>query len=348
MGDAPITGGRFERALIVERPAPVTSAPLRLVERAVPEPGAGEILVAIDACGVCRTDLHVVEGELPPRRRDVVPGHEVVGRVERLGPGVAGFTPEDRVGVAWLHAACGRCRFCRVGRENLCLAPRFTGYDADGGYADHLVAPAAFAYRLPEGPSARELAPLLCAGIIGYRAYRQSGVRKGQRLGLYGFGASAHIVLQLALHDRCRVYVATRGVLHQALARRMGATWVGAATDEPPEKLDAAVLFAPAGELVPVALSALDRGGTLAIAGIYLSAIPVLDYAAHLFQERRLVSVTANTREDGRDLLRLAAEVPLRTATEEFALEEANEALRRLKHDEIEGAAVLRVRAVPC
>jgi propanol-preferring alcohol dehydrogenase len=332
------------RALILEEPGPIASAPLRLVERPCPEPGAGEILVAVDVCGVCRTDLHVVEGDLPPRRSPVVPGHEVVGRVERLGPGVSELGPGDRVGIAWLHAACGRCRFCLLGRENLCLAPRFTGYDADGGYADHLVAPAAFAYRLPETIAARELAPLLCAGIIGYRAYRLSGARKGQRLGLYGFGASAHIVIQLALFHGCTVYVATRGPRHQALARRMGAAWVGAAAERPPDLLDAAILFAPAGELVPAALGALDRGGTLAIAGIHLSPIPPLDYAAHLFEERRLLSVTANTREDGRALLRFAAEIPLRTVTEEFALADANQALRRLKDDEIEGGAVLRVR----
>jgi propanol-preferring alcohol dehydrogenase len=332
------------RALILEQPGPIASAPLRLVERPCPEPVVGEVLVAVDVCGVCRTDLHVVEGDLPPRRSPVVPGHEVVGRVERLGPGVSEFLPGDRVGIPWLHTVCGRCRFCRLGRENLCLAPHFTGYDADGGYADHVVVPAAFAYRLPETVSARELAPLLCAGIIGYRAYRLSGVRKGQRLGLYGFGGSAHIVIQLALFHGCTVYVATRGRRHQALAHRMGAAWVGGATERPPERLDAAILFAPAGELVPVALGALDRGGTLAIAGIHLSPIPSLDYAAHLFEERCLRSVTANTREDGRALLRFAAEIPLHTATEEFALADANEALRRLKDDEIEGAAVLRVR----
>jgi len=333
------------RAIVLETPAPIATAPLRRVERAVPEPGPGELLVAVEVCGVCRTDLHVVEGDLAPRRAAVVPGHEVVGRVRALGPGASGFAPGDRVGIAWLHASCGRCRYCLLDRENLCLAPRFTGYDVDGGYADHALVPAAFAYRLPEGLPARELAPLLCAGIIGYRAYRRSDARKGGRLGLYGFGASAHIVIQLAQHEGVRVYVATRGARHQALARRMGAEWVGGATDTPPVKLDAAIIFAPAGALVPVALAALDRGGTLATAGIHMSEIPPLDYGAHLFQERRLQSVTANTRADGRALLRLAAEIPLRCSTEEFALEEANEALRRLKDDEIEGAAVLVVGA---
>jgi propanol-preferring alcohol dehydrogenase len=331
------------RALILERSAPVESAPLRLVERPPPSPGIGELLVAVEVCGVCRTDLHVVEGDLAPHRANVVPGHEVVGRVASHGPGVTGFAVGDRVGVAWLHAACGRCRFCVLGAENLCLAPRFTGYDADGGYADHVTVPAAFAYRLSETTSAALLAPLLCAGIIGYRAYARSGIRKGQRLGLYGFGGSAHIVIQIARFHGCEVFVASRGGRHQDLARRLGAAWVGDARDVPPRTLDAAILFAPVGDLVPTALGALDRGGVLAIAGIHLSAIPALDYAAHLFQEREIRSVTANTRADGRALLRLAEEIPLRTSIEEFPLASANEALRRLKDDEVAGAAVLRV-----
>jgi len=331
------------RALIVEHPGPIGSRPLRLIERPVPYADPGMLLVDVEVCGVCRTDLHVVEGDLSPRRPSVVPGHEVVGRVAACGAGVSGFAPGDRVGVAWLHAACGRCRFCVLGRENLCLAPRFTGWDVDGGYADHVVVPAAFAYPLPESVAATTLAPLLCAGIIGYRAYQRSRVRKGQRLGLYGFGASAHIVIQIARFYGCAVYVATRGPRHQALARKMGAVWVGDAAARPPDPLDAAILFAPAGDLVLPALAALDRGGTLAIAGIHVSAIPSLDYARHLFQERELVSVTANTRADGRALLQLAAEIPLRTSTETFRLEDANAALRRLKEDEVEGAAVLRV-----
>lgn len=332
----------MERALVVEKPAPIGASSLRLVERNVPQPGAGEVLVAVEVCGVCRTDLHVVEGDLPPRHRSVVPGHEVVGRVIAHGPGTSAIELGARVGVAWLHASCGRCRFCRLGHENLCVAPRFTGYDVDGGYADHVVVPAAFAYRLPDAAPAASLAPLLCAGIIGYRAYTRSGIRKGGRLGLYGFGASAHIVIQIAHYHGCAVYVATRGPRHQALARRMGAAWVGDARETPPAPLDAAILFAPIGDLVPPALAALDRGGVLAIAGIHLSTIPALEYAA-LFEERELRSVTANTRADGHALLALAAEIPLRTSVEEFPLEAANEALRRLKDDEIEGAAVLRV-----
>ncbi len=321
----------------------MASAPLRLVDRPVPAAGPGALLVEVEVCGVCRSDLHVVEGDLPPRQPAVVPGHEVVGRVAALGADVSGFTIGERVGVAWLNAACGVCRFCHLGRENLCLAPRFTGYDVDGGYADHVVVPAAFAYRLPDSVAAATLAPLLCAGIIGYRAYARTGIRKGQRLGLYGFGGSAHIVIQIACHDGCAVYVATRGVRHQALARRMGAVWTGDATAPPPEPLDAAILFAPVGDLVLPALAALDRGGILVIAGIHLTTIPPLDYATHLFQEREVRSVTANTRADGRELLRLATEVPLQTTIEEFPLGAANQALWRLKEGEIEGAAVLRV-----
>ncbi len=331
--------------MVVAKPAPIRSAPLTLVERDVLQPGTGELLVDVEVCGVCRTDLHVVEGDLPPRRPSVVPGHEVVGRVAACGAGVTGVEVGARVGVAWLHASCGRCGFCRTGRENLCVAPTFTGWDVDGGYADRVVVPAAFAYALPDSEPAASLAPLLCAGIIGYRAYVRSGVRKGQRLGLYGFGASAHVVIQIARYDGCDVYVATRGPRHQALARRMGAAWVGDARDAPPEPLDAAILFAPAGDLVPTALAALDRGGVLAIAGIHLSAIPPLDYTRDLFEEREVRSVTANTRADGRALLRLATEIPIRTSTEEFPLEDANEALRRLKDDEIAGAAVLRIAA---
>ncbi len=333
-----------ERAMVLESSAPIAAAPLRLVDRPVVAPAAGELLIAVDVCGVCRTDLHVVEGDLPPRTTPVVPGHEVVGRVVALGAGVTAFAAGDRVGVAWLHASCGRCRQCLTGRENLCVAPCFTGYDVDGGYAEHVRVPAAFAYRLPSDVAATALAPLLCAGIIGYRAYRRSGVRKGERLGLYGFGASAHIVIQLARYAGCEVHVVTRGRRHRELARAMGAASVADAGETPLVPLDAAILFAPAGELVPPALAALDRGGTLAIAGIHLSTIPPLDYSRHLFQERRLVSVTANTREDGRALLRLATEIPIHCVTEEFPLDAANAALRRLKEDEIEGAAVLRVR----
>lgn len=331
------------RAMVVTRPAPIDEAPLRLVERPVPEPGPGEVRVRVEVCGVCRTDLHVAEGDLAPRRAEVVPGHEVVGRVDALGPGTVRFRPGDRVGVAWLHRACGACRFCARGDENLCSEPVFTGWDADGGYAEHTVAPEDFVYPIPEDADARELAPLLCAGIIGYRAFVRSGVAPGGRLGLWGFGGSAHVVIQIARHRGCRVYVFSREDRHRGLAHELGAAWVGGSFDAPPEKLDGAILFAPAGELVPPALEALDRGGTLAVAGIHLSQVPPLDYQRHLFQERTLQSVTANTRADGEALLALAREIPIRTHTVPYPLEQANRALADLKHDRIRGAAVLDV-----
>jgi propanol-preferring alcohol dehydrogenase len=323
--------------------APAASRPLALVEREPPLPGPDEIQVRVEVCGVCRTDLHVVEGDLEVRRPGIVPGHEVVGRVSARGTAATRFREGQRVGLAWLHRACGSCRFCAAGRENLCLDPLFTGWDRDGGYAEYAVVPEAFAYALPETADAERLAPLLCAGIIGYRAWRRSNARPGARLGLYGFGGSAHIVIQIARHFGCEIHVFSRGGAHRELAESMGAAWVGDSTERPPRPLDAAILFAPAGEIVPAALAALDRGGTLAVAGIHLSDVPVLSYREHLFQEKTLQSVTANTREDGRELLRLAEEIPIETTTRPYPLEEANEALVDLKQDRIRGAAVLRV-----
>jgi propanol-preferring alcohol dehydrogenase len=331
------------RAIEVDEPRLAEARPLRLVERARPEPRPGEVLVAVEVCGVCRTDLHVAEGDLAPRRAHVIPGHEVIGRVAGLGAGTRRFREGDSVGVAWLHAACGACRFCARGAENLCTAPRFTGWDVDGGYAEYTVAPEDFVYALPARTDAHTLAPLLCAGIIGWRAYARSGVAPGERLGLFGFGGSAHIVIQLARHFGNEVYVVSRGEKHQALAREMGATWVGEAGTPPPVPLDGAILFAPAGEIVPAALASLDRGAALAVAGIHLSAIPELDYQRHLFQERELRSVTANTRADGRRLLELAQEVPLVTHTVAYPLERAGEALVDLKQDRVRGAAVLEI-----
>lgn len=331
-------------AMVLDSPASVETSPLQARELPMPEPGAGEVLIAVEVCGVCRTDLHVVEGELPPHRQPIIPGHEVVGRIERVGEGVSRFRVGDRVGAAWLYASCGHCAYCLRHEENLCANPTFTGYDANGGYAEYMVAREAFVYPLPEGVSSREAAPFLCAGIIGYRALRRSAARPGDTLGLYGFGASAHVVIQIARHWGCEVYVCTRGERHQALAREMGAVWTGAADATPPQKLRSSILFAPAGELVPVALKALDRGGTLALAGIYMTPVPEMDYQECLFEERNLRSVTANTREDGKELLRLAAEIPLHTHTQEFPLAEANKALQALKQDRINGAAVLRVR----
>jgi propanol-preferring alcohol dehydrogenase len=329
--------------MVLERPAPVDTAPLALRELPRPDPGAREIRVRVHLCGVCRTDLHVVEGELTPAVDRIIPGHQVVGTVEQLGAECRRFGLGQRVGIAWLRSTCGVCEFCRRGDENLCPQARFTGYHADGGYAEYATVHEDYAYALPEAIDDVQAAPLLCAGIIGYRALRRANIRSGCRLGLYGFGGSAHIAIQIARHLGCRVFVMTREEKHRRLAETLGAEWVGEATSRPPAALDSAVLFAPAGALVPVALEALDRGGTLAVAGIYLSAIPPLDYTRHLFYERTLQSVTANTRRDGEELLRLAAAIPVRSHTVPFALEQANTALQQLKHDGFEGAAVLRV-----
>lgn len=319
-------------------PAPVEQEPLELVERDVPEPAPGEVLVQVEVCGVCRTDLHVVEGDLDVRRQHVVPGHQIVGNV------VGGALPAGRrVGVAWLNRACGTCRFCAAESENLCLAPTFTGWDRDGGYAEYVVCPAEFVYPLPLAVASRDAAPLLCAGIIGYRAWKTSAVPAGGRLGIWGFGGSAHITLQVARHAGCEIYVFSRGGVHRELALELGATWVGDSFESAPELLDGAILFAPAGELVPPALEALDRGATLAIAGIHLSQVPPLDYEAHLFQERVLRSVTANTRADGFELLELAARIPIRTETHAYPLAQANQALIDLKQDRVRGAAVLEI-----
>jgi propanol-preferring alcohol dehydrogenase len=331
------------RAMVLEHPAPIDENPLRLEDRPLPSLDERDVLVQVEVCGICRTDLHVVEGELPDPELPVIPGHQVVGRVVDRGPKVSRFAEGDRTGIAWLRYTDGTCPYCRSGRENLCPHAGFTGYQADGGYAEYAAVREDFAYAIPTGVEPLHVAPLLCAGIIGYRALKRSEVKPGQRLGIYGFGASAHVTLQVALYWGCEVYVATRGDRHQALAREMGATWVGSASEQPPEQLDSAILFAPAGDLVPVALGALGRGGTLALAGIYLTQIPPLDYERHLFYERQLRSVTANTRRDGAELLELAAEIPVRTHTEAFSLEQANAALQRLKHDQIGGAGVLLV-----
>lgn len=336
------------RAWVVERPAPAEQGPLALVERRVPEPGPGQVRVRVSACGVCRTDLHLAEGDLAPRRPSVVPGHEVVGVVEARGPGAERFSPGQRVGIAWLRGTCRFCRFCRRGDENLCLRPTFTGWDEDGGYAEAAVVDQDYAYALPDHFDDEHAAPLLCAGIIGYRALRLArGDRWGQpgpwRLGIYGFGASAHLSAQVALHLGAELHVATRSEAAQGLARELGASSVGGAAAPPPGPLDCAILFAPAGELVLAALAALDRGGTLAVAGIHLSDIPALDYQRHLFQERVLRSVTANTRRDGRELLELAGAIPLQVTTDPRPFEEADRALADLAGDRVHGAAVLRM-----
>jgi len=329
------------RAWIVESPGPVDSGPLRRVEKDEPEPGPGQVRVRVTCCGVCRTDLHLAEGDLPPRRPGMVPGHEVVGRVDATGPGATRFAVGDRVGVPWLGGTDGTCRYCRHGAENLCLAPVFTGWDVDGGYADACVVNEGFGYELPEVIGDEHAAPLLCAGIIGYRALLCAAVPTGGSLGIYGFGGSAHITAQVALHQGLRVHVLTRGAANRALAAELGADSVGDAADAPPEPLDGAILFAPAGELVPVALRALGRGGTLAVAGIWLSDIPTLKYEAELFEERKLRSVTANTRANGEDFLALAARFGLRTTTTAYPMSAAPEALADLAHGRFSGAAVL-------
>lgn len=324
-------------------PAPIETSPLRLVELPDPVPAAGEILVRIRSCGVCRTDLHVSEGDLPPKRAHVVPGHEIAGVVELLGPQSSRFSIGDRVGVAWLRETDGCCAYCRRGRENLCPNARFTGWDHDGGYAELVVVREDFAYRLPDGIDDEHAAPLLCAGIIGFRAIKRAEIVPGATVGLYGFGGSAHLAIQVLKHWGCRVFVMSRGGLHQELAHELGADWIGEATQAPPAPLDAAILFAPAGDLVPPSMAALDRGGILAIAGIYLSEIPPLQYERHLFYEKELRSVTANTRADGDEFLRIAGEIPIRTFTVPMELAEANRALTMLKQDQLRGAAVLRV-----
>ncbi len=329
------------KAWVVQRTAPVDDGPLGRIERAEPEPGPGEVRVRISCCGVCRTDLHLAEGDLPPRRPGVTPGHEIVGQVDARGAGASRFAIGDRVGVPWLAHTDGTCTFCRRGAENLCVAPRFTGWDVDGGYADACVAAESYVYRLPERLDDEHAAPLLCAGIIGYRALQRAEVPPGGRLGIYGFGGSAHLTAQVALHQGLRVHVLTRGDGNRRLAAALGADSVGEATDAPPEPLDGAILFAPAGELVPVALRALERGGTLAIAGIYLSDIPAIRYAEELFEERQVRSVTANTRRDGEEFLALAARLGIRPTTVAYPMDNAPEALAGLAHGRFSGAAVL-------
>jgi len=307
----------------------------------LPEPGAEEIRLRVRACGVCHTDLHTVEGDLLLPKLPVVPGHQVVGIVDAVGEGVRRFTIGQRVGVPWLYRTCGTCEFCQRGMENLCRQARFTGLHADGSYAEAMVVHQDFAYPIPEIFSDESAAPLLCAGIIGYRALRLSGVRPGERLGMWGFGASAHITLQIARHWGCEVYVFTRGETHRQLAKELGAAWAGSAKDEPPAPVHGGIIFAPAGELVPEALRVLERGGTLALAGVTMTPIPELDYDRLLYWERVVRSVANFTRQDAAEFLQLAAEVPVRTTVQTFPLEVANEALLALKEGRINGAGVL-------
>lgn len=333
------------RAMVLEGIAPITSAPLRFVERPDPQPGPGEVRIRVRCCAVCRTDLHVIEGELPRHTLPIIPGHQIVGVIDALGPGCGRLRPGQRIGVAWLRHTCGACPYCRRGRENLCPEARFTGYHVDGGYADYAVVREDFAYEIPAGFGDAEATPLLCAGIIGYRALRRCNPRPGGTLALYGFGSSAHLVMQLALHRGCEVYVISRTVAHVELARRLGAAWAGTDVAALPVKAESAIIFAPAGALVPVALEHLDRGGTLALAGIYMTDVPPLDYERHLFYERDVHAVTANTRADARELLAEAAQARVRPQITTYPLADANRALQDLKADRIAGTGVLVVSA---
>ena len=327
--------------MLLRSQAPVGTSPLEITALPTPTPGPGKIRVRVRACATCRTDLHVIEGDLPPRRLPLVPGHQVVGTVDALGPAAARFRAGERIGIGWLRSTCGACRFCKGGKENLCEDSAYTGWTHDGGYAEYCCVPEAFAYAIPAGFDDAEAAPLLCAGIIGYRALRRSQVPRGGTLGLYGFGSSAHITLQVARHWGCVVYVSTRDPAHRRLAMELGAEWAGGPGERLPVKVDAAIVFAPAGELVPAALLDLDKGGTVALAGIHMSPVPAMAYEPHLFWEKTLQSVTANTREDGEHLLSEAAQIPIRPRVSRYPLADANRALQALAADRVEGTAVL-------
>jgi propanol-preferring alcohol dehydrogenase len=333
------------KACLLRSIAPIEQNPLELTEAPQPQPGAGQVLVKVSVCGVCRTDLHVIEGELPRQVLPIIPGHQIIGRVEQVGEGVTRFKIGDRVGIPWLHQTCGVCEFCREGKENLCENATFTGWLVNGGYAEYAVAPADFVYPIPEAFGDEEAAPLLCAGIIGFRSLRLSGVTgpsPGKHLGIYGFGAAAHIAIQVARHWSVDVYAFTRDARHRRLAYDLGAVWAGGSDDDPSVKLDSAIIFAPAGELVISALKVLKKGGCIALGGIHMSQIPPIDYQL-LYHERVVRSVANNTRQDGLDFLRVAAEIPIKAQTQIFDLVEANAALNALKHDAVRGAAVIRI-----
>jgi len=331
------------KAMVLSEIAPIESAPLKLTDLPDPQPAPGQVRLRVSCCAICRTDLHVIEGDLPQEKLPIVPGHQVVGVVDMLGEGCKRLKVAQRVGVAWLRHTCGGCEFCESGRENLCGDQRFTGYHADGGYAELAVVDENFAYEIPEGFSDVSAAPLLCAGIVGYRAFKRSNPRDGAALAIYGFGSSAHVICQIALHRGMDVYVVTRGAGHRELAIEMGAKWAGETADGMPVKTDSAIIFAPAGELVPQALSALKKGGTLSLAGIHMTPLPEMDYEKYIFHERDIHSVTANTRADGRELLAQAAEIPIRPHTTTYPLDQANEALCDLKADRLNGTGVLIV-----
>lgn len=331
--------------MILNEFGPIDKDPLEMADLPTPEPGPEDILIRIDVCGVCHTDLHTVEGELPEVKLPVVPGHQVVGKVAKLGEKASRFKLEDRVGVAWLFSADEKCPYCLKGNENLCPHACFTGYHENGGYAEYTVVPERFAYDIPEIFEDEQAAPLLCAGIIGYRALRLSEIDPGKRLGLIGFGASAHVAIQVAVHWGCEVYVFSRSEKHRSLAEKLGAVWTGTTKDDPPEKMDSIVNFTPAGPTVLDGMRMLDKGGTQALAGIYMSPIPEMDYVKYIYHERTLRSVANATRQDGEELLKIAAEIPIRTTTQIFPLEDANKVLKLLKDSKIDGAAVLKIIA---
>ncbi len=330
------------RAMLLSEAKPVAQEPLEFVEIPRPEPGEGQVRVKVQMCGVCHTDLHTVEGDIHPPKLPLIPGHQVVGEVEALGPGVEGAALGERVGLPWLHDACGECRFCQLGSENLCSRARFTGFHVDGGYAEYALAQAAYVLPLPDELSDEQAAPLLCAGIIGYRSLHQAGLQPGERLGLIGFGASAHLTIQVARYWDCEVYVFTRSKEHRQHARQLGAAWVGGIEDESPHALDRAIIFAPAGHLVPKVLAKLRPGGTLAINAIHLSPIPEMPYQL-IYGERTLRSVANATYQDGVEFIELAAEIPVRATTQVYSLEEANQALLAVKNSALNGEAVLKI-----
>jgi propanol-preferring alcohol dehydrogenase len=331
------------KACVLQSPAPIETNPLQYQDLPKPAPSGTQVLVRVNACGICRTDLHVIEGELTQRKSPIIPGHQVVGVIEAVGERAKQHAVGTRVGIAWLHSTDGTCDYCRAKKENLCNDPTFTGWTVDGGYAEYALAEEDFVYPIPEGFDDLKAAPLLCAGIIGFRSLRLSGIEPGGRLGLYGFGAAASVAIQVARYWDAEVYACTRDQRHQKLALELDAVWAGGTIANPPVKLDSAVIFAPAGEIVPAALKALKKGGTLALGGIHMSEIPPLDYDL-LYGERVVRSVANNTRQDGHDFLKVAAEIPIHTEIEVFPLEEANRALNSLKNDAIRGAAVLKVR----
>jgi len=331
------------KASILRSPAPIETNPLEYLDVPNPVPSGSQVLVRVNACAVCRTDLHVIEGELAQRKSPITPGHQVVGVIEAVGDGAKEYKIGTRVGITWLHSTDGTCEYCRARKENLCNDPTFTGWNVDGGYAEYALGEESFVYPIPERFDDLNAAPLLCAGIIGFRSLRLSGIERGGNLGIYGFGAAGHVAIQVARHWGADVYVSTRDERHQKLSLELGARWAGGTLADPPVKLDSAIVFAPAGDIVPAALKALRKGGTLTLGGIHMSEIPPLDYD-WLYGERVVRSVANNTRQDGHDFLKVAAEIPIHTEIEVFPLAEANRALNALKNDAIRGAAVLQVR----